>query len=139
MPVRLPMHINFLQQFPDARIVCCSNYLLLSKASRRGGAKDTNRRAVFDLAANSDASKRVLGAPSRPVAGPAPSVPAVRPARRTPVGRPPPPRGPPGPVGQPRGRPKVTHRRAIFDLAANSDAAKRVLGAPSRPHRRGLK
>ena len=31
----------------------------------------------------------------------------------------------------PRGGPKVTNRRAIFDLAANSDAAKRVLGAPS--------
>ena len=40
----------------------------------------------------------------------------------TPLGGLPPPRWPPRTVGQPRGGPKVTNRRAIFDLAANSDA-----------------
>ncbi len=67
------------------------------------------------------ASKRVLGAPSRPVAGPAPSVTVAGEAPRTPVGRPLPPRRPPGTVGQPRGGPKVTNRRAVFDLAMQGD------------------
>ena len=71
----------------------------------RGGPKVTNRRAIFDLAANSDfASNRVLGAPCGPVAGPAPSASVVGAALRTPGGRPLPPRRPPGTVGRPRGR-----------------------------------
>ena len=32
--VRLPMSIHFLQQLPDARIVCCYDYFLWSQASR---------------------------------------------------------------------------------------------------------
>jgi hypothetical protein len=40
-------------------------------------------------------------------------------APRTPLGRLPPPRGPPRTVRPPREGPKVTNRRAIFDLAAN--------------------
>jgi len=75
----------------------------------------------------------VQGAVRGVVPGPAPAVPVAGAAPRTPVGRPPPPRGPPRTVRPPRGGPKVTNRRAIFDLAANSDASLRVLGCASRP------
>ena len=34
VPVCFPMRVNFVQQLSDARIVCCRDYLLLSKASR---------------------------------------------------------------------------------------------------------
>jgi hypothetical protein len=73
-----------------------------------------------------------FGGPVAARPGPAPAVPVAGAALRTPLGRPPPPRGPPRTVRPPRGGAKVTNRRAIFDLAANSDASKRVLGAPSR-------
>ena len=53
-----------------------------------------------------------------------------------PPGRPPP-RRPPRTVAHPRGGSKVTNRRAVLDLAANSHASQRVLGGASRPVWRG--
>jgi hypothetical protein len=47
--------------------------------------------------------------------------------------RPPPPRRPPQTVPHPPGRPEVTNRRAIFDLAAKFPRVPARFGASSRP------